>query len=282
MADDGWTLEAEIAGGVVWVGVSTRRAIDQIDRTHHAEIPRVAMWLSGKPRASRARFLGPELQSRFSSIGGVIAIPADVHVQVLGDHEPEGRMVHCNLPPLDGLKISAATPRLDRCFDLRSPSIAACLRRLAKEAMAPSFASATIVEGLGLFMAAELSNHLQQLVTQAIARGGLAPWQLNRIDEHLQAGNWNCSVSDLARLCGVGPSHTMRAFREATGRSISKHVAELRVQRAQNLLANSMLSISEIGQGLQFAYPSAFAAAFRRVMGVSPRQYRQSARTLRE
>jgi len=280
MAPEGWTLEADIAAGDVWIGVSTRRATDQIDRTHHAEVPMISMWLSGKPRASRARFLGRQESSPFCDIGSLVAIPADMAVQVIGEREPEGRMVHCRLPRSESLQITPANPGLARCLDLRNQSLASCLHRVANEAMAPSFASAAVVEGLGLFMAAELSVHLEGLAHVQPARGGLAPWQLKRIDDHLHAGNWNCSVSDLARLCGLGQSHTMRAFRQATGRTIAEHITELRLERARHLLAGSALSITEVGQDVQFAHPSAFTAAFRRVMGVTPREYRQSMRTL--
>jgi AraC family transcriptional regulator len=275
MAPEGWTLEAEIGGADVWVGVSRRRAIDRIDRTHHADTPLISMWLSGRPQASRARFVAPAGQADFSSVGAVLAMPADTALQVLGENEPAGRMVHCRLPRAEGLGAAPAPAPASQVIDLRSPPIAACLRRLAKEASEPSFASAAIVEGLGLFMAAQLSIHLERLAIPA-ARGGLAPWQLRRINEHLHAGNWNCSVSDLAGLCGLSPSHTMRAFREATGRTIAQHVAELRLERARTLLADRALTIAEVGAVLQFAHPSAFTAAFRRVMGVTPRQFRQS------
>lgn len=108
-----------------------------------------------------------------------------------------------------------------------------------------------------------------------VARGGLAAWRLRRIDNYLQGGRWNCTVDELAKLCGLSRGHLMRAFRQSTGRTLAAYVNELRLARACALLASDDVSIAAIAQDLQFSQPSGFAAAFRRRTGLSPRQYRQ-------
>jgi AraC family transcriptional regulator len=170
-----------------------------------------------------------------------------------------------------------AGSRTPACLDLRNAAISASLARLAREVGERGFASEVIVEGLGMFIAGELARHLDEVATRTPRRcGGLAPWQLKRIDEHLNAGNWGCSISELAGQCGISAGHVMRAFRQSTGRTLAGHIAEARIERARDLLSGDELSIGEISRDLQFAHPSSFAAAFRRSTGMTPRQYRQS------
>lgn len=277
MAPDGWRIEAEMTSGEVSVTVAERPALAAIDRIHYGASTSIGMWLSARAQNSRGRFLHPEGNGgRFAQLGSIVAVPATTTMQVLAGPEPARRMVHCRLPLDPALDPQGPAPQLAACLDVRHPVIASSLARLAREAAAPGFASEVIVESLGLFVAAELARHLQAVSLEAPGpRGGLAPWQLKRINEHLNAGNWGCSINQLAILCGISPSHAMRAFRQSTGRTIAVHVAEARIARARELLARDTVSIAEIAGALQFAHPSSFAAAFRRSTGVSPQQYRQ-------
>jgi AraC family transcriptional regulator len=186
-------------------------------------------------------------------------------------------MVHCQLPAAPSRDPERPAAQLAACLDLRNAAISASLARLAREVGERGFASEVIVEGLGMFIAGELARHLDEVATRTPRRcGGLAPWQLKRIDEHLNAGNWGCSISELAGQCGISAGHVMRAFRQSTGRTLAGHIAEARIERARDLLSGDELSIGEISRDLQFAHPSSFAAAFRRSTGMTPRQYRQS------
>jgi len=133
---------------------------------------------------------------------------------------------------------------------------------------------------LGLLLGAEIARLVAgSAPRQPPHRGGLAAWQLKRIDDHLHAGHWDCTVTELASLCGLSASHTMRAFRQSVGRTLAAHIAEQRIARACDLLADGALSIAEIAQAVRFGGPSSFSAAFRRSMGTSPGRYRQRRRS---
>ena len=55
-----------------------------------------------------------------------------------------------------------------------------------------------------------------------------------------------------------------------------KDMAKLRIERACRLLANGSVQIKKVVQECGFASDSTFRRAFKRVMGVSPSDYRPS------
>jgi AraC-like DNA-binding protein len=81
-------------------------------------------------------------------------------------------------------------------------------------------------------------------------------------------------VAALARQAHVSPAHFSRRFKEAFGESPHQYVLARRVERAQELLRNTDLSVSEICLEVGFQSLGSFSAAFHRVAGMSPTAYR--------
>jgi AraC-like DNA-binding protein len=81
-------------------------------------------------------------------------------------------------------------------------------------------------------------------------------------------------VAALARQAHVSPAHFSRRFKEAFGESPHQYVLSRRVERAQELLRNTDLSVSEICLEVGFQSLGSFSAAFHRVAGTTPTAYR--------
>ncbi|MBA3869414.1 MAG: AraC family transcriptional regulator [Anaerolineae bacterium] len=82
------------------------------------------------------------------------------------------------------------------------------------------------------------------------------------------------SLQQLARLVYLSPFHLSRLFREQLGLPPHTYLNQIRVNRAKTLL-NSGLSLAEVAPAVGFADQSHFSKAFKRVVGVSPGQYRK-------
>lgn len=82
---------------------------------------------------------------------------------------------------------------------------------------------------------------------------------------------------DLGRLAQVAALSTRqlnRLFREKLGRSAMKYYRELRLEKAQSLLRNSPLSLTEIALATGFASSSHFSRAYTAQFGQPPSSYR--------
>jgi AraC family transcriptional regulator len=71
--------------------------------------------------------------------------------------------------------------------------------------------------------------------------------------------------------------HFARQFKAATGMPPHQYVVTRRVERAQQLLRKSDLSLVAIAASAGFSDQSTFSTHFKRVVGVTPRQFRKSA-----
>jgi transcriptional regulator GlxA family with amidase domain len=81
-------------------------------------------------------------------------------------------------------------------------------------------------------------------------------------------------VVALARHAHVSPAHFSRRFKEAFGETPHRYVLTRRVERAQELLRNTELSVSEVCLEVGFQSLGSFSDAFHRVAGMTPSAYR--------
>nr|WP_301287237.1 AraC family transcriptional regulator [Sphingobium sp. OAS761] len=212
-------------------------------------------------------------------VGRVMLRPAGIAMHSRGD----GGIMDILTCRFDPERFEAATglndwdtQRLRLCAAIETPHVRSLAARLRREATEPGFASSLAVDALTDLLMVDLGRLLRGAHRGAAARGGLAPWQLARIEEALRAsvGTWP-STQTLATLCGVSRSHLSRSYALATGKALSDHAAYIRIERAQDMIRAGDLPLGSIAHVLGFATASAFSAAFRRATGLTPRQFRQ-------
>jgi AraC family transcriptional regulator len=81
------------------------------------------------------------------------------------------------------------------------------------------------------------------------------------------------SVTELAGLVHMSPSHFSRVFKTSFGETPYHFVMRQRVEAAKALLSEGALSATDVASALGFASQSHFAKVFRQFVGVTPRQY---------
>jgi len=213
-------------------------------------------------------------------VGRLMLRPAGIAMHSRGG----GGMLDILTCRFDTTQFAAVTGRVDwdsrvleHCAAIRSPRLMAAAERLMQEVLSPGFGSAIAVDALLRLLMVDLGRLFRQAMQVEAGQGGLAPWQLARIDEALRSsdGDWPTTQA-LAQLCGISRSHLSRSFAGTVGTALADHAAAIRMERAQALLRAGDMPISTIAHRLGFATASAFSAAFRRSTGLSPRQFRQS------
>lgn len=109
---------------------------------------------------------------------------------------------------------------------------------------------------------------------------GLSGFELRRLLAHIEDHlTLNLSLTDLALFAGYSTSHLNAAFRRSVGMPIHEYMVRRRLDRARNLLTTSSQSITQIALECGFAHQSHMARHMRRVLGVSPREFRRDAKT---
>lgn len=78
-------------------------------------------------------------------------------------------------------------------------------------------------------------------------------------------------MAELAREVGLSTSRFTRLFRRETGMTPRRYQHDLRLRRAEALIAQTALSIREVMVQVGIKHPGHFAREFRRYHGCNPR-----------
>ncbi|HEX3132606.1 MAG TPA: AraC family transcriptional regulator, partial [Planctomycetota bacterium] len=89
------------------------------------------------------------------------------------------------------------------------------------------------------------------------------------------SGARDLDVRQVARTVGTSVSHLHRLFKDALGTSPLRYAREHIVAQAKDALGTTSLSCQEIAKRLGYDDPLYFSAVFKRIAGVSPREFRK-------
>jgi AraC family transcriptional regulator len=111
------------------------------------------------------------------------------------------------------------------------------------------------------------------------SRRGLAPYQLRRAVEFIHAqSHRDIGLTDIAAATGLSPFHFARMFKASTGLAPHQFLVKRRLERARDLLLSSDQAISEIALEVGFCDQSHLSAHFKRLYGITPKQFIREAR----
>ena len=80
--------------------------------------------------------------------------------------------------------------------------------------------------------------------------------------------------TEVAEYINITPFYFSRLFKQYTGKSFSKYVNDYRLDLAKTLLANTKISVKDVGRESGFHCQSSFNKTFLQEVGMSPNKYR--------
>lgn len=218
------------------------------------------------------------LHGRFSEFtrGRTLDCASDTLKLTAAGERHSNRFPHTNS---HGLRIDISRSRfaespailglLDSQFCRSASGLQLTFRRLVAELAAPDDAAPIIVEGLLLELLGRLARE------RITATGRAVPRWLRLAEEIIQADFVQpITLTRVAAEVGVNASTLARAYRARFGLSVGSHVRQLRVEWAAQEMLRSTEPISRIALLAGFYDQAHFANVFRRLMGMSPAQYR--------
>jgi AraC family transcriptional regulator len=170
------------------------------------------------------------------------------------------------VPPLDGLDL---------------PQLRATMGAVDTELTFGGAGGSLAAESLANVLAVQLIRHVSGPHRAERGRDGVLPRGRLRaviefIEEHLDAGP---TLEQIAAVARLSPYHFARQFKAATGLPPHQYVIARRVERAREVLqAEAELSLAEVAAHAGFSDQSQFGYHFKRLVGVTPRRFRMSAR----
>ncbi len=161
------------------------------------------------------------------------------------------------------------TPSAGRAIDRLSEICTATRER--------SPASAQLIQGALLSYLALLRDLVEQGASARQTESHRVMLCRHEVMRHLS--DPALSVHGLARTLGCSPNYLSHRFHRETGTPLVRYIERERMRQAMALLDATALSVKEVCVHVGHPEPSYFARVFRRLEGLSPRQYRNRPRS---
>ncbi|MCK1445231.1 helix-turn-helix transcriptional regulator [Bradyrhizobium sp. 2] len=124
-----------------------------------------------------------------------------------------------------------------------------------------------------------LAAHTGSPTTIQPTMGGLSPKVMLRAIERLRSdSDADVSLAALASDAGLSRFHFCRAFKDSTGLSPHAWLRQYRIEQAMNMLRDTDESVVSVAVALGYSSQTAFAAAFWKLTGETPTDWRRRVR----
>jgi AraC family transcriptional regulator len=170
------------------------------------------------------------------------------------------------VPPLDGLNVP----------ELRSAMLA-----VDAELKAGGVGGPLMAEALAIFLSVRLIRYTTGAPGLPASAGVALPRRkLRTVIEYIMENlGGSLTLEQMAAVVHISPYYFARQFKAATGLPPHQYVIARRIERAQHLLcADGELGLAEVALRVGFSDQSQFSFHFKRIVGVTPGQFRICAR----
>jgi AraC family transcriptional regulator len=169
------------------------------------------------------------------------------------------------VPPLDALVV---------------PELRAAMLAVDAELTTGGIGGSIMIESLANVLAICLIRHLLGPRRLAGRPDGVLPRRkLHTVVEYIMENlEGNLTLEQMASIVHISPYQFARQFKTTTGLPPHQYVITRRVERAQQLLrGKDELGLGDVALRVGFSDQSKFCLHFKRIVGVTPRQFRTSA-----
>lgn len=197
--------------------------------------------------------------------------PEELHAEHF--HDTGGRSFIIEIEPIWLSRLREHLALIDTPAEFRGGVTELLARRLYKEFGERDSASPLVIEGLMMEMIGEASRQREYKLARQ------PPHWLQQARDLLHARfAEHLTLAEIAKSVSVHPVHLAQVFQKSYQFTVGDYVRKLRIEYACHKLATSEASIVEIALAAGFCDQSHFARTFKRIIGATPSQYRESIR----
>lgn len=211
--------------------------------------------------------------------GTIVMAPAGVKCDIQWSFPCEGIVVSFAREAIDDIAHSeigqpswGLTTGLAAASDLEALSLA---KRLRDELLRQAGANKLLLEGLTTVLGVHLLRNYNP--NRTILRRCLSPVVASRVEEYLrQHFLRTISVAELAALAGLSVGRFIKLFSGTFGQSPHQYMLDLRLDRAEELLSHSDITVAEAAYLSGFSNQSHLTTTMRKRRCYTPAEVRRS------
>jgi AraC family transcriptional regulator len=275
------TLPHVTSIGRNWTGIEVHRyRLSGPSQTCEFRLPQLAIFLPHLDHPCRARQeIGDNTLTKDVGHDAVTIAPAALTRRVSIERAHELTAIF--LDPLVFGEIARAEtgmryPEIMPQFAIADPLIRSLGMALDKEMRSTNPKPVSYGERLAVTLASHIFATYAKPVYREMRSLGPHWIKLRRCIDHMHENmDQPLSWDQLARVAGMSKFHFAKAFRDAMGIAPHQYLVKLRVETARALLRDDTISVSDVGGRVGYADLGQFTSQFRKIIGVSPTQYRR-------
>ncbi len=216
--------------------------------------------------------------------GSIAVVPA--YSSVLWRWQGSKDSLHIFLEPSLVERVAAESFELDPTrtvvpplVGLNVPELRSAMLAVDAELRVGGVGGSLLVESLAKVLAVHLIRHITGPRRELASADGVLPrHKLRRVVEYIMENlGGSPTLEQMAAVAHLSPYHFARQFKAATGLPPHQYVITRRVERAQHLLrTDGRLGLAEVAFRSGFANQNHFCFQFKRIVGVTPGQFRSA------
>jgi AraC family transcriptional regulator len=216
--------------------------------------------------------------------GSINVIPAGNSVQWSRQGSMDALFIHLE-PSLvervaaESFDFDSSRAVLPPLYGLNVPELRSAMLAVDAELRTGGVGGSLLAESFANILAVNLIRHITGRNRELAGADGVLPrHKLRRVIEYIMENlEGNPTLEGMAAVVSFSPYHFARQFKAATGLAPHQFVIARRIERAQHLLrTNSELGLADVAFRSGFANQSHFCLHFKRIAGLTPRQFRVS------
>ena len=167
---------------------------------------------------------------------------------------------------------------LKEAHAVNDPVLNLLLEQLRSELTGRGAASELLVQGIAQALAVHLVRRYRDESGVVGNPANVLPaFRFRKVENlMLESLEQGVQIGALAGAADMSEAHFSRLFKSTTGLSPSRYFIRLRMAKARQLLRETKRSIIDIGLEVGYTSASHFSQAFRKEVGLTPHDYRQS------
>jgi AraC-like DNA-binding protein len=178
------------------------------------------------------------------------------------------------------LEIDLAAVPLQQKIGFNDHAACQSLIAMQQELEAPGINGAFYIDALLSLLLTRLmrcASNLAEPSKPTYTKGGLSNWRLKQAIELLEVHPAEMpTLAEVAELIGLHPTSFCRGFKQSTGLPPHRYMLVHRVNCAKKMMDDQRLSLTQIALDCGFGSSSQFSVVFKKITGMSPREYRHS------
>ena len=208
--------------------------------------------------------------------GDLVLIPQGIiHNTLYTQNKPSRLLIHCSEEYLPSSAISMFTKSN---YLYRNPDISKIVQDLLYKigdefTNQDKFSYDAIKCHIRLLMLTLARNENQYKTSDS--KSSYIEKAINHIQKNL---SYDISLSETASIFSVSQEHFSRQFKKETGFGFNEYVNLLRLKKAEALLKNEVISVSEVAVACGFNDCNYFSTKFKKMYGMSPKTLQLTSR----